>query len=132
MKDLDTDYLEHLTLADLRKIWYQHDGAPPHNRQFVKTYLDDTFHDQWFGTDGPQRWPPRSPDLTPMDFFIWGYIKNEVYFHTPTTKEDLQQRVRIAFNSIPPETIRRAVGDVIRRCEKCLEVEGNVFEHLLQ
>lgn len=132
MKNLDTDHLERLTLANHRKIWYQHDGAPPHNHQMVKMYLNETFYDQWFGTDGPQLWPPRSPDLTPMDFFVWGYIKNEVYSHTPTTKEDFQQRVRTAFNSIPPDMIRRAVGDVLRRSEKCLEVEGNVFEHLLQ
>jgi hypothetical protein len=23
--------------------------------------------------------PPRSPDLTPMEFFLWGYVKNIVY-----------------------------------------------------
>jgi hypothetical protein len=24
-------------------------------------------------------WPPRFPDATPCDFFLWGYVKDQVY-----------------------------------------------------
>ena len=24
-------------------------------------------------------WPPRSPDATPCDFFLWDYVKDQVY-----------------------------------------------------
>lgn len=30
----------------------------------------------WIGRGGPVLWPPRSPDLTHLDFFLWGYLKN--------------------------------------------------------
>ncbi|KAF2367907.1 hypothetical protein FHG87_001352, partial [Trinorchestia longiramus] len=39
-------------------------------------------------------WPPRSPDLTPCDFFLWGYLKNKVYFSPPQDLEELQNRIR--------------------------------------
>jgi hypothetical protein len=34
---------------------------------------------RWIGRGGPIAWPPRSPDLTPLDIFLWGYVKNTVY-----------------------------------------------------
>jgi len=44
--------------------------------------LDATFPKRWFGRDGPTPWPPLSPDITPLDFFLWGYVKDKV-FSTP-------------------------------------------------
>ena len=37
-------------------------------------------------------WPPRSPDLTPADFFVWGLLKGKVYKNTPRTIEQLKRR----------------------------------------
>jgi len=37
------------------------------------------FPDAWIGRGGPIPWPPQSPDLSPLDFFLWGYIKNNGY-----------------------------------------------------
>jgi len=41
--------------------------------------LDATFPNRWIGRDGPALWPPRSPDITPIDFFLWGYLKDKVF-----------------------------------------------------
>ena len=46
---------------------------------FVADVLNERFPDAWNLTGGPIPWPPRSPDLSPLDFFLWGYIKNIVY-----------------------------------------------------
>jgi len=40
------------------------------------------FKNRWIGRDGPTPWPPRSPDITPLDFFLWGYVKDKG-FSTP-------------------------------------------------
>ena len=59
------------------------DGAPPHWAQRVRDWLNPKMLDQWIGRGGPQdrnvAGPPRSPDLTPMDFYVWGHIKSKVY-----------------------------------------------------
>lgn len=110
-----------------------HDGAPPHGRVTVNLFLDETFQDRWIANNGPFKWPPQSPDITPMDFFIWGYIKNEVYFHPLTSKENCEQRVRDAFNALSPEFIQRATNSgVLTRITKCLEVQGRNFEYLFR
>ena len=40
--------------------------------------LDEEFADRWIGRGGPTAWPPRSPDVTPCDFFLWGFGKDRV------------------------------------------------------
>jgi hypothetical protein len=65
-------------LPDIR-IWYQQDGAPPHYAVIVRRYLDEVFPNRWVGRRGQTEWPTRSPDLTPLDFYLWGYLKSKVY-----------------------------------------------------
>ncbi|GBM62049.1 hypothetical protein AVEN_144272-1 [Araneus ventricosus] len=56
----------------LRKAWFQHDGAPAHKSSSVKQYMVKEFGEQITGYDVFQEWPPHSPDLIPVDFFLWG------------------------------------------------------------
>jgi len=66
------------------QLWiiFQQDVAPPHWGSDVRRFLDATFPKRWIGRDGPTPWPPRSPDITPLDFFLWRNIKDKV-FSTP-------------------------------------------------
>ena len=61
------------------RVIFMQDGAPPHFSCFVTDVLNERFPDAWIGRGGPIPWSPRSPDLSPLDFFLWGYIKNIVY-----------------------------------------------------
>ncbi|EFN85235.1 hypothetical protein EAI_02325, partial [Harpegnathos saltator] len=47
-----------------------------------------------------QEWPPRSPDLTSLDFYFWGYIRDIVYSQKPTTVEHMKNRIRQACRNI--------------------------------
>jgi hypothetical protein len=51
-------------------------------------YLDATFPNSWLDRDGPLAWPPQSPDITPLDFFVWGYVEDKVYATKVTGVED--------------------------------------------
>lgn len=124
--------LHTLRNGEAASAWYQQDGAPPHNFGPVAQHLYDMFDDRWIANQGPFRWPARSPDLAPLDFGIWGYIKNQVFSKPVTTKEDMMQRVLLAFNSLTPDHISRITRhNLMKRIHKCLEVDGANFEHLL-
>jgi len=111
------------------RCFYQHDGAPPHNSHLVNNLLIQMFGDRYISNNGPYLWPPRSPDITPLDFFLWGYIKNKVFKTTPTSKDDCQFKVRQAIDQLSPEQIRRATkNEVERRVLKCLECRGMHFQ----
>lgn len=56
---------------------FQQDGAPPHWKLTVRTYLNENLPGRWIGRASDNdnvllKWPPRSPDLTPCDFFSMG------------------------------------------------------------
>ena len=58
-------------LVNLSEFHFQQDGATPHYGLIVGQWLNNKFPDRWLGRRGPIEWPARSPDLTPLDFFLW-------------------------------------------------------------
>ena len=57
--------------------------TPPHYTQHVREYLNESLPNRWLGHGGPVAWPPRSPDLTPLDYYLWGHMKTLVYVSVP-------------------------------------------------
>lgn len=125
------NFLDQLPLANRYEVIFQQDGAPPHNTRLNVTYLNTHFGERWIGTNGPIRWPPRSPDLTVMDFFLWGYLKDQVYLFQPENIEILRHRILEACRNIPREFLHNATFSVVRRYQQCIAQNGGQFEHLL-
>lgn len=123
--------LENVPCNIRQSMWFQQDGAPPHRSRNVTAYLNEQFPNKWIGLASPvQVWPPRSPDLTPLDFFLWGHVKEKVYATEPTTPQDMKMRIRQACREITPTVLQRVRASFINRINKCIEVNGRVFEHL--
>ncbi|GFU80284.1 uncharacterized protein TNCV_3520611 [Trichonephila clavipes] len=61
------------------ELWFQQDGATCHTARATIDLLKDTFGDRLISRFGPVNWPPRSCDLTPLDYFLWGYVKSLIY-----------------------------------------------------
>lgn len=110
---------------------FQQDGAPPHYYAPVRQWLDQHYTDRWIGRRGAIEWPPRSPDLTPLDFFLWGYLKSVVYKTEPTSIEELRDRIRQGCRSISRETFTNVRDAFESRLYFCLANNGNHFEHLI-
>ncbi|GBM96813.1 hypothetical protein AVEN_161127-1 [Araneus ventricosus] len=89
-EDDDEQHEKAYVNAQLWNVYFQHDGALAHKTSSVKSYLMEEFGEQIIGYGGFQKWPPRSPDLTPMDFFLWGYLKQQVYSTPPPTLQEFQ------------------------------------------
>ncbi|KAJ4442613.1 hypothetical protein ANN_04202 [Periplaneta americana] len=90
-----------------RDLLFQQDGAPPHWALEVRRTLDNTFSARWIGRGGPLAWPPRSPDLTPLDFFLWRFVKDKVYRTRVIDLDDLKARIRAAIASVDIDMLRR-------------------------
>lgn len=125
-----SNFLNALPQNRRRECWYQLDGAPAHSSAAVYQELNQMFDDHWIGPNGPCRWPPRSPDLTPLDFYLWGRIKDEVYVRPVQTREELLNRVRTAFRNLDGHEIRKSTNrGVRRRVLRCLARNGGHIEH---
>jgi len=67
--------------------------------------LDATFPNRWTGRDGPTPWPPRTPDITPLDFFLWGYVKDKVFSTPAPDITNLKARITDAFATITEDML---------------------------
>lgn len=127
------EILENETLETRQNLWFQYDGAPAHYYLQVRQHLNAEFSDRLIGRQGTILWPPRSPDLTPLDFFLWGYYKELVFSTDCPSEDELRQRITLATNIISnnEQSFRSLKRNFIRRCRICIREEGRHFEHLL-
>ena len=124
-----SQFLDELPLNIRRIIWYQHDGAPCHSTNTVTGYLNEVFPHRWIGRRSNIPWPARSPDITPLDFFLWGRLKEMVYGHRPFQDIDhLEAVITNCVQEITPDMIRATVGEMTRRTVVCMEKEGGHVE----
>jgi hypothetical protein len=115
------------------RILYVHDGAPAHLNRAVGDVLNSTYHDWWIGRGRPTAWPSRSPDLNPLDFYLWEHLKTPVYAAPVDNEEAFHHRIVDACQTIRNyrgifERMRRSM---VRRVEACIETRRGHFEHSL-
>ena len=131
LTDYLPDFLEDVPLLEKNKIVFQQDGAGAHNARIVTNYLNEHFPERWMGRYGPIRWPARSPDLNPLDFFLWGYCKEEIYKTIPEDVEELNTRLHYAIWAIEEDVMEDVHRNLLKRMRACVRMNGGHFEHLL-
>ena len=114
---------------DIDAIIFQQDGAPPHFARQVKDWLHETFPGRWLGRGGPYDWPPRSPDLTPVDFSVWGIVKEMVYSQRTSSLEELKEAIENAFAHFDAHFCSKICRSVADRCTRCISQNGGHFEN---
>ena len=77
---------------------------------------------------GPYEWPTRSPNLTLCDFFLWDWLKKQVYSTKRTTFDELEGRIREVMSSIPQEFLVKSVDAVPERLEQLVANAGAHIE----
>lgn len=67
-----------VTEEEIRMMWFMQDGHPAHTSNIGLQSVRLVFQERIISSRTRHEWPPRSPDLTPCDFFLWGYIKEVI------------------------------------------------------
>jgi hypothetical protein len=108
-----TPFFRELTEEEKTCGYFKQDNATAHTASHSMNEINQVFGDRMVS-----RWlrPPRSPDLNPCDFYLWGKLKDNI---------------RVEISHITREELRRGAGNIFRRCEACLQAEGRHFEVLL-
>lgn len=115
----------------------QQDGAPAHWSNNVLAILDQEFPDRWIGRGtanhlAPVAWPPRSPDLTACDYWLWGYTKGRI-FHREQPPRTLDE-LRVAIEEVAAEINdnrelrERVLANYRSRLQRCIDREGGQVE----
>ena len=75
--------------------------------------------------------PPRSPDLSSCDFYLWATLKQKVYANNPHNLDQLKENITNAIKRITREELQAVSANVVKRTQKCIDIIGEHFQHLL-
>ena len=116
----------------MRTQWFQQDGATPHTATESRNLLRRHFPQRFISLYEDIEWPPYSPDLTPPDFFLWGYLKDRIYRNPkPRTLEQLKENIHREIRNIPMETFPRVMQNIVTRMQTVIGRQGAYVEHVL-
>ena len=115
------------------RVWFQQDGATPRTSGAVLTWLCETFGDRFISNRTNHVWPPHSPDLNPLDFFLWGYLKDIVKVYTARHEnlQDLKTAIRSEVQRIKVGMCIDAVRNFDKRLDVVIEQKGRHIEHMV-
>ncbi|GFW56263.1 uncharacterized protein TNCV_1877831 [Trichonephila clavipes] len=110
-------FIPELNNHDVQELWFQQDGATCHTARATIDLLKDTFGDRLISRFGPVNWPPRSCDLTPLDYFLWGYVKSLVYADKPQTLDHLEDNICRVIADIRPQMLEKVIENWTSRLD---------------
>ncbi|GFW60980.1 putative transposable element [Trichonephila clavipes] len=113
------------------KLWFQQDGATGHTARATIDLLKDTFGDRLISRFGPVNWPPRSCDLTPLDYFLWGYVKSLVYADKPQTLDHLEDNIRRVNADIWPQMLEKVIENWTSRLDYLRASRGSPMPEII-
>lgn len=116
------------------RVWFQQDGAPAHTANETKELLREHFQERLISHGCDNEWPPRSPDLTPCDFYLWGVVQDIVYesgnsFANVTVLSDAILHAFRQLREHKMENVMTAVLAVPRRMQECIALAGAQLQH---
>ncbi|GFV77458.1 DUF4817 domain-containing protein [Trichonephila clavipes] len=117
--------------ANPQELWFQQDGATCHTARATIDLLKDTLGDRLISRFGPANWPPRSCDLTPLDYFLWGYVKSLVYADKPQTLDHLEDNLRRVIADIRPQMLEKVIENWTSRLDYIRASRGSYMPEII-
>ncbi|GFV72728.1 uncharacterized protein TNCV_1951971 [Trichonephila clavipes] len=102
-----------------------------HTTRATIDLLKDTFGDRLISRFGPVNWPPRSCDLTPLDYFLWGYVKSLVYADKPQTLDPLEDSIRRVIADIRPQMLEKVIENWTSRLDYIRASRGSHMPEII-
>ncbi|GFX19424.1 uncharacterized protein TNCV_472761 [Trichonephila clavipes] len=124
-------FIPELNNHDVQELWFQQDGATCHTARATIDLLKDTFGDRLISRFGPVNWPPRSCDLTPLDYFLWGYVKSLIYADKPQTLDHLEDNIRRVIADIRPQMLEKIFENWTSRLDYIRASRGSPMPEII-
>ncbi|GFX32801.1 transposable element Tc3 transposase [Trichonephila clavipes] len=118
-------------ISSSTELWFHQDGATCHTARATIDLLKDTFGDRLISRFGPVNWPPRSCDLTPLDYFLWVYVKSLVYADKPQTLDHLEDNIRRVIADIRPQMLEKVIENWTSRLDYIRASRGSTMPEII-
>ncbi|GFU13798.1 transposable element Tc3 transposase [Trichonephila clavipes] len=118
-------------LVESLELWFQQDGATCHTACTTIDLLKDTFGDRLISRFGHVNCFPRSCDLTPLDYFLWGYVKSLVYADKPQTLDHLEDKIRSVIADIRSQMLEKVIENWTYRLDYIRASRGSSMPEII-
>ena len=115
----------------ITSTWFQQDGATCHTATETMNWLRKHFRSQIISRGSDFSWPPRSPDLSCCDFFLWGYLKSKVYADKPRDLAHLRANIERETRRITPAICKKVITNFKKRLEICVKNKGHHLKDVI-
>ncbi|GFU71506.1 transposable element Tc3 transposase [Trichonephila clavipes] len=124
-------FIPELNNHDVQELWFQQDDATCHTARATNDLLKGTFGYCLISRFGPVNWPQRSCDLTPLDYFMWGYVKSLVYADTPQTLDHLEDNIRCVIANIRAQMLEKVIENWTSRLDNIRASRGSHMPEII-
>ena len=121
-------FVNQLDYEELSIGYFQQDEATSHTSHTSMAEIQSFFGDCVI-LEG--LWPLCWPNLTPPDYFLWGYLKGSVYQNKPWTIDALKANITREIHVVTADVLTRTFQNMVRRVQSCLDANGGHFQHML-
>lgn len=111
-------------VCDGRPYVFQQDSAPAHKAVVTQDWMAANLHDHIT----PNMWPPNSPDLNPLDYYMWGVVERETNQRSHNTTDSLKAAITRVMSKINKDHVMRACQRFRSRIEAIIAAEGGYIE----
>ncbi|GFU89963.1 putative RNA-directed DNA polymerase from transposon BS [Trichonephila clavipes] len=106
-------------------------GATCHTAHATIDLLKGTFGDRLISRFGPVNWSPRSCDLTPLDYFLLGYVKSLVHADKPQTLDHLENNIHLVIADIRPQMLEKVIENWTSRLDYIRASHGSPMPEII-
>jgi hypothetical protein len=115
----------------LENMWFQQDGATAHTALETNDILKQAFPGRLISRFGDLHWPARSPDLTALYFFLWGFLNSRIYVNKPQTLAALKQNIRHECENLSPHVLAKVMENVLKRATMVINCGGGHLHDII-
>ena len=116
---------------DIGNIWFQQDCAMCHTAEATLDVLRPVLEDRIISLKADVVWPPRSCDLTPLDYYLWDAIKDRCYADKPETIDALKDNIREVIGEIQLHTIDNVLKNWTHRVGYSMASRGSHLNEII-
>ena len=129
---LNQDLFTKIEEQDICNIWFQYDGATCHTTEATFDILRPVFEDRIISRRANVVWPPRSCNLTPLDYYLWVAVKDKCYADKSEANEALKDNIREAIGEIPLHTIDKVLKIWTDRVGYCMASRSSYSNKIIR
>lgn len=103
---------------------FQQDGATSHTAKYTIGWMEKNLKEFW----KPNEWPPNSPDLNPLDYYVWNALQELVYQTEIKSIDHLKRRIKWAWSKLDQQKINDKINEFEMRLKLVVQADGGHIE----